>query len=314
MNITDIITAKTLTLNELQQNKQIGYEKDGVISKIDPKYLPDTDCVIDESDIPDTIARTTYVDEETTAKINELKTSGGVGYTETAWQEVAPQQSVDVAYMEEVGMTVGVFNSTADFEVGDKAKIIFDGVLYKCSYVEIEGTEYAGNGSFIGLENTGEPFFIQTNGEESIIVCEEGTHILSIEKINETVFTIDPKFTPCTNPIRKVKLDFYITEELLDGEEQEKPSLSNTFAKINECVSDGQIPVLNCYQDTAFYVDAWFVYPAFIARNREDVRVSAFSATLPITRRDNNEVSVYDFYFRSEAGKNFAKAVKRITL
>lgn len=41
MNITDIITAKTLTLNELQQNKQIGYEKDGVISKIDPKYLPE---------------------------------------------------------------------------------------------------------------------------------------------------------------------------------------------------------------------------------------------------------------------------------
>ena len=41
MNITDIITAKTLTLNELQQNKQIGYEKDGKISKIDPKFLPD---------------------------------------------------------------------------------------------------------------------------------------------------------------------------------------------------------------------------------------------------------------------------------
>lgn len=233
-----------------------------------------TYTTIDEAYIPDTIARVSDVNEETSAKINELKASGGVGYTETAWQEVVPQQTVEVAYMEEAEMVIGIFSCDATFEDGDKVKVTFDGTVYETSYFEIPDVfQCIGNPSLAGVgEDNGLPFIIIPDSEPPMMICEEGTHTISISLETKVPVTIEPKYIPTTLPsmedIMYTHPDHrFWAEEIFNSTEGWRNEPAFDFEKLSECIRNRRTPLIiitdsyqNIYYATALFFSENFLH------------------------------------------------------
>lgn len=133
------------------------------------------------------------------AKINALKKSGAIGYEETACTEILSETTVDVALVEDAGLSIA-FMPTFIPTLNPLQVLLFcfDGKTYECKFIE-ECIGW-GNASILGFgDDTGEPFFLtlETENDEvvqTILIAEEGTHTLSVMDKRDVVHQIDKKF------------------------------------------------------------------------------------------------------------------------
>lgn len=135
--------------------------------------------------------------------INKLKRGGGVGYEQTiARVELLPPTTVDAQYQEEAGIAIGILPDM-QLEIGDTLRVVFDDIPY---YTEHKEEAVADNDEIVGFGNTGmfggtdtgEPFLIVPNAEGGVamMVCEAGTHTVSVTLETKVIHTINPKFLP----------------------------------------------------------------------------------------------------------------------
>ena len=112
------------------------------------------------------------------------------GYAET--KTIYPQTTVQCADVGDGVPAAGLEEKT--LVVGETYTVTFDGKRYSCVCSELNAV---GNNAIFGEgEDTGEPFLIILNGEDTFAIATqtEGTHTFSITQ--ETIHPIDPKFLP----------------------------------------------------------------------------------------------------------------------
>ena len=131
----------------------------------------------------------------------------GMGWSETAEAPVLAEQSVtlmeDLSGVYVVGIDTPAFKRVRD---GDIYKVVLDGIKYTCkvqSYTDFvpdvgETVVFGmGNLSFVGGEDSGEPFFLNLGNGYCALVMNEGTeHTISIAKDVEVTHPIDKKYLP----------------------------------------------------------------------------------------------------------------------
>lgn len=84
------------------------------------------------------------------------------GYPSKSIATVTLMDEQEVAFSEQDGIMVA--NSPVKFDISDGQTyaIFWDGVEYSCAGHVIKGAGYIGNPAGLGLESTGEPFYMQT--------------------------------------------------------------------------------------------------------------------------------------------------------
>ena len=105
-----------------------------------------------------------------------------------------------VAFAEDSGVYTAQFSSTFEATVGETYKVSWDGTVYECNCVWIEGLPVIGNFSIEGVgSDTGEPFLMGVyNGEEIVIYTADtaSSHTISISGMVAPVVKIDAKYLP----------------------------------------------------------------------------------------------------------------------
>lgn len=133
-------------------------------------------------------------------------------YTGDPVETVVVEEST-VTFIENNGLYEAEFRSTFEATVGDTYKVSFDGTVYECTCVDLDGITVIGNLSIVGAgSDTGEPFIIAIiNGEPmQILTADTSTsHTVSISEMVAPVVTIDPKYLPASfKPAGKSYLTF----------------------------------------------------------------------------------------------------------
>ena len=97
------------------------------------------------------------------------------------------------------GIYVALPQLTFDTIVGDTYTVSWDGTIYKSACMEFQGVPLIGNLSIVGEgSDTGEPFIIVTNGEQTQITTADAgsSHTISISWMAPPVIKIDEKYLP----------------------------------------------------------------------------------------------------------------------
>lgn len=141
-----------------------------------------------------------YVNEETSAKINELKASGGIGYEEFKRVEFLPETTLQFTYDEEASIMISVVPGVDENFFATSATVIWDGVTYHTKVLEGDNGFYFGNIGALEGNPTEEPFIVEVNVNEGYAMLaalvEGETHTVSISVESEVIKTLDPKYLP----------------------------------------------------------------------------------------------------------------------
>ena len=111
-----------------------------------------------------------------------------------------------VAFTDQDGMYLAEFPSTFEATVGDTYKVSWDGTVYECTCVDLNGFLTIGNPAIIGGgSDTGEPFIMNIINGAGIVIFTADTsasHTFSISRMIAPVVTIDPKYLPMPIPFK----------------------------------------------------------------------------------------------------------------
>ena len=121
-----------------------------------------------------------------------------LAYTAIGYGEIIPEQTYSFSPSGPFYATI--FEGVTLFD-GESYSVKFDGQLYDCvwQYNEMLGFNCMGNFSWMGLEDTGEPFFgMSGNNGELVIGTTDisSEHTLSISGKAETINKISEKYLP----------------------------------------------------------------------------------------------------------------------
>lgn len=178
-----------------------------IVHKLDEKYIPDT--IARKSDITGGGGSSAPVDWS----VNDPDAPGYIK-NRTHWVEVADVEVFplsDVEILGEDAMAI-LSESSGLLEQGKTYKVSWNGAEYSCAAqaASLEGLpiEVIGNGSMVGLSDTGEPFMIMSANipEEGLamtlaydLTAELSSVALGIYENGEAIHKLDPKFydQPC---------------------------------------------------------------------------------------------------------------------
>lgn len=103
-----------------------------------------------------------------------------------------------VSFAAENGVYMGQLESTFSATGGETYKVSWDGTVYECVCVEMQGHIFIGNLAILGpAANTGEPFLMAVNNGRGLIIGTTDTsasHTFSISGIVTEVVKIDGKY------------------------------------------------------------------------------------------------------------------------
>ena len=138
-------------------------------------------------------------------------------YTGEPVETVLVEEST-VSFSELSGKYQGKFSSTFSPTIGETYKVSWDGTVYECVCVSMQGAGVIGNASIIGAgSDSGEPFVMIVPGSGEIIIVSteaSASHTFSISETVVIVVKIDEKYLPDTVATRS---EVEATQEVLDG-------------------------------------------------------------------------------------------------
>ena len=138
-------------------------------------------------------------------------------YTGDPVETVLVEEST-VSFSELSGTYQGKFSSTFSPTIGETYKVSWDGTVYECVCVSMQGAGVIGNASIIGAgSDSGEPFVMIVPGRGEILIASteaSDSHTFSISDTGARVVKIDEKYLPDTVA---TKSDVEVTQEVLDG-------------------------------------------------------------------------------------------------
>lgn len=104
------------------------------------------------------------------------------------------------SFAENNGLHAAIFPSTFEATVGETYKVSWDGVVYECTSVSVNGLPAIGNLDIIGRgPNTGEPFVMGIQNGEGIAISTpsiSSSHTFSISGLVREIVKIDAKYLP----------------------------------------------------------------------------------------------------------------------
>lgn len=179
------------------------------------------------------------------AEVDNLKKSGGVGYTENSSTVVIEKAEREFAPIEDMGGAYGVIEAVKQlpseylFDGDYKAAVHFDGIDHRCELVPSGPNAFFGNMMLMGGEDTGEPFVIMVNTANNIAMMfaidTAEKHTVGISFVKEAVHTIEQKYLPgAVLPV--VELKTVATTEGVALTDDES-------ARLDECCASG-VPVI----------------------------------------------------------------------
>ena len=122
-------------------------------------------------------------------------------YTADHVETVFVEEST-ATFAENNGLYVARFPSTFEATVGEAYKVSWDGTVYECTCVLIQGLPAIGNSAILGTgSDTGEPFLMGVNNGKRIQIITADTsasHTFSISGFVSEVVKIDEKYLPDT--------------------------------------------------------------------------------------------------------------------
>ena len=122
-------------------------------------------------------------------------------YTADPVETVFVEEST-ATFAENNGLYVARFPSTFEATVGEAYKVSWDGTVYECTCVLIQGLPAIGNSAIMGPgSDTGEPFLMGVNNGKRIQIITADTsasHTFSISGFVSEVVKIDEKYLPDT--------------------------------------------------------------------------------------------------------------------
>ena len=122
-------------------------------------------------------------------------------YTADPVETVFVEEST-ATFSENNGLYVARFPSTFEATVGEAYKVSWDGTVYECTCVLIQGLPAIGNSAIMGPGSyTGEPFLMGVNNGKRIQIITADTsasHTFSISGFVSEVVKIDEKYLPDT--------------------------------------------------------------------------------------------------------------------
>lgn len=149
--------------------------------------------------------------------INSLENSGQIGSIAVNKEIIFPFMALEFEVLdEETGISgVSIHASTELLEAAVDNKSLtftFDGTNYLCpaNYLEGMGVLW-GNGSFFGMEDTGEPFAfgVDVNKLQTSFLCiTGGIHTAEISLVSETIKPIEPKFLANEVDLTKFNVEY----------------------------------------------------------------------------------------------------------
>ena len=120
-------------------------------------------------------------------------------YTGDPVETVLVEEST-VAFAEARGIYQGKFSSTFSPTIGETYKVSWDGTVYECVCVSMQGTGVIGNPSIMGAgSDSGEPFAMIVPGIGEILIGSteaSDSHTFSISGFVQEVVKIDEKYLP----------------------------------------------------------------------------------------------------------------------
>lgn len=121
-----------------------------------------------------------------------------LAYTAIGYGEIVPEQTYSFSPSGPFYATI--FEGVTLFD-GESYSVKFDGQLYDCvwQYNEMLGFNCMGNFSWMGLEDTGEPFFGMSGNNGGLVIGTtdiSSEHTLSISGKAETINKISEKYLP----------------------------------------------------------------------------------------------------------------------
>ena len=121
-----------------------------------------------------------------------------LAYTAIGYGEIIPEKTYSFSSSGPFYATI--FEGVTLFD-GESYSVKFDGQLYDCVWQYNEMLEFncMGNFSWIGLEDTGEPFFGMSNNNGGLVIGTtdiSSEHTLSISGKAETINKISEKYLP----------------------------------------------------------------------------------------------------------------------
>lgn len=121
-------------------------------------------------------------------------------YTGYPVETVLVEEST-VSFAGDRGLYTASFPSTFEATVGETYKVSWDGIVYECTSVSVEGLPAIGNLAILGGggSDTGEPFIIGIQNGERITIFTTDTsdsHTFSISGFAQEVVKIDRKYLP----------------------------------------------------------------------------------------------------------------------
>ena len=190
-------TAGTYTYNLYESSE---------IQMLDPKYIPAN--VAKKSDIPtgggtggasiDVTAEVgqTIVVKEIDADGKPTKWESADYQPRTHWKEVVELlPNTQAAFSEEDGFFIVEFGF--DFVAGNDYSVNWNGVIYNCVAVDMDGGAVIGNVDAVaGTGDSGEPFFVIASEGSLIAVPLDGSAELVIGVSGEVYQTIDKNYLP----------------------------------------------------------------------------------------------------------------------
>ena len=118
-------------------------------------------------------------------------------YTGDPVETVLVEEST-VSFSEANGLYQAEFPSTFEATVGETYKVSWDGTVYECTCVDLNGVPAIGNLSILGAgSDTGEPFVMSIMNGEVILIATADTsasHTFSISRTDVPVVKIDKKY------------------------------------------------------------------------------------------------------------------------
>ena len=119
-------------------------------------------------------------------------------YTDAVETVLVEESTVSFSFVASHGVYSATFPSTFEATIGETYKVSWDGTVYECTCVLIEGLPLIGNPSIRDSgSDTGEPFLMGVNNGNRINILTTDTsasHTFSISRFVEEVVKIDRKY------------------------------------------------------------------------------------------------------------------------
>ena len=121
-------------------------------------------------------------------------------YTDAVETVLVEESTVSFSFVASHGVYSATFPSTFEATIGETYKVSWDGTVYECTCVLIEGLPLIGNPSIRDSgSDTGEPFLMGVNNGNRINILTTDTsasHTFSISGFVQEVVKIDEKYLP----------------------------------------------------------------------------------------------------------------------